>query len=133
MRSSALQPPTELILDINIDGLPLYNSSQKGLWVILAIVTAFNCSQQIFIVGVYLGYNKPDNFFDFIRPFIEEAKNLDNYVFDGSPIGVKIRCIICDAPARNYCLGNKAFSGYYGCAGDVVKKECIQLRELREK
>lgn len=115
MRNSA-EPPKELIVDINIDGLGLYLSSQKGIWLILASICASNCARQIFVIGVYQGQNKPSSFSAFLAPLIAEAKEIKNYMYnDDTPVAVKLRCIICDAPARNSVLGTKFYSGFYGC------------------
>lgn len=104
-----------LVVDINIDGLGLYKSSQQGVWMILASICAENCSRQIFVIGVYDGQNKPTSFPDFLAPFIAEAEELKNYVFNHTPVTEKKRCIICDAPARNSVLGTKFYSGFNGC------------------
>lgn len=104
-----------LTVDFNIDGLPISNSSQSHFWMILAGVTANSCSRQIYVVGAYHGYNKPKSFPEFLAPFIEEATELGNFEVEGNPVTIKIRCIICDAPARNSCLGTKSYSAYFGC------------------
>lgn len=78
-------------------------------------MSAANCARQIFVVGAYLGSNKPNNFSDFLQPFIREAREIGGYQFGGTPVAVSIRCIVCDAPARNACLANKSYTGYYGC------------------
>lgn len=49
-------------------------------------------------------------------PFILETQNLTKkIIFDDKNIELKIRSIVCDAPARNSCLATKSHNGYFGC------------------
>ncbi|TMW43974.1 hypothetical protein DOY81_010946, partial [Sarcophaga bullata] len=68
-------------LDFGIDGLPLFKSSSKQVWPILASVVEAN---YVFLVGVYEGIAKPNSSNDFLVEFISELKNLiqQGLVFD---------------------------------------------------
>lgn len=112
--------PDELTVDLNIDGVPLSRSSTNCFWLILAKFNATDRISKVFVVGVYNGYQKPKSFNDFLNPLICELKNIQAYTFNNNIITVKIRCIICDAPARNSCLATKSYNGYFGCG------RCVQ-------
>ena len=62
---------TEIILDFNIDGVPISKSSTSSLWLILGKV--YNLpDESVFVIGAYHGFNKPSNFNDFLRPHVDE-------------------------------------------------------------
>lgn len=107
--------PKDITLDFNIDGVPLSHSSKNSFWLILVQVFGSPYNRKIFVVGVFNGTNKPENFVDFLAPTIEEANKLDEYQFNCKRVNIKIRCVICDAPARNSVLGTKSYNDYHGC------------------
>lgn len=119
--------PSELTIDINIDGVPISKSSNSSFWLILAKLFSENTPQKIFVVGVYHGNKKPANFNNFLEPFISEAKTLPQFKYNNIHIPINLRCIICDAPARNSCLGNKSYNGYFGCG------RCVQEGEFKTR
>lgn len=92
--------PEEVILDINIDGVPLRKSSNSLFWVIMARIKNIKESN-VFVAGIYHGYKKPNCFNEFLRPMVDELKELLNrFQFRDRGIIVRIRSIICDAPAK---------------------------------
>lgn len=95
-------------LNINIDGLPLFNSSKTEFWPILISI---NEIQEIppMAVAIYCGKSKPP-LDDFLSPFVEELKTMIEHGFnvEGHEIGVKVRCFICDTPARSFIKGAAA-------------------------
>lgn len=122
------QVPSEMTLDVNVDGVPISISSASHFWLVLGRIVSPNCPIKIFVIGIYHGYKKPKCFADFLTPFINEAKELATFSYNGIPINVNLRCIICDAPARNSCLGTKGHSGYYGCGRCVQKGVRVNRR-----
>lgn len=112
--------PSRLTVDINIDGVPLSKSSSSSFWVILAQIFSESSSRSVHVVGIYHGYQKPKDFGRFLEPLVNELETLGSYCFHEVPIQTKLRCIVCDAPARNSCLGTKSHTGYFGCG------RCIQ-------
>jgi hypothetical protein len=49
------------IIDINIDGLPVFKDGRENsFWLILG--RFFNISSKVFVIGVYQGVKKPDDF-----------------------------------------------------------------------
>ena len=107
--------PTELHISLNIDGLPLYKSSKKSLWPVLAFISNI-CPKVVFPVAITCGDKKPNNL-DFLSETIDDLNSL---IYDGLTVGnthysVFIKCIVCDAPARSMVKCTKLYSGYYGC------------------
>lgn len=81
--------PNEIELDFNIDGVPISKSSKSSFWLILARIVHL---KQIFVVGVYHGYKKPDSFPNFLRMFVDELKILtENYSYNCEKIQVKVK------------------------------------------
>ena len=62
---------TSLVL--NIDGLPLFKSSSRGFWSILA---SSDSTDQVFHVGVWSGVKKPE-LLPFIKPLVEDLNRCD--------------------------------------------------------
>ena len=103
-------------LSFNIDGLPVYKSTNMSLWPIQCSIA--NVPQtKPFVVALYSGCQKPTNL-DFLKDFVSELKNVMSNgirIRDGPLIPVMVRCIICDAPAKALVKGTIQFNGYYGC------------------
>lgn len=125
---NCLEKPTSPTIDVNVDGVPISKSSQSHFELILVKFFSSTTPPKIVVVGVYHGYNKPKPFNNFLQPFIDEAKNLGTYTFNNVRIPICIRCILCDAPARNYCLGTKGFCGYHGCGRCEQEGEYVNNR-----
>lgn len=100
-------------INVNIDGLPISNSSKSQLWPILVQIVAENSVP--FFVDAYHGYNKPttDNF---LQHFVKEFKHLNTvgFVYENNVYYVKINAIICDSPARSFVTATKGHNGYFG-------------------
>lgn len=94
-------------ININVDGLPLFRSSKTEFWPILI---NFHKQPEIspMIVGIYSGKGKPKNIDWMMTPFVNEflAICLEGGIsINGKKTKVKIRCIICDTPARSFLKG----------------------------
>lgn len=89
-----------------MDGLPIYKSSKDEFWPIL-----FNIFEmpeiKPMVIGIYCGKHKPVDLTEFLSPFVEEMKTvLENGIdINQHNISVKIRCFICDSPARAFIKG----------------------------
>lgn len=57
---------------IGIDGLPIAKSSLSQLWTILGYVRPFN--NNVFIIGIYHGYEKPKDSNNFLNDFLLKLK-----------------------------------------------------------
>lgn len=60
-------------ITINVDGLPLSKSSSQQFWPILGLILPYD---NVFIIGFYYGYEKPINSNDFLKQFVNEAKDM---------------------------------------------------------
>lgn len=56
-----------------------------------------------FVVSIWYGEGKPKPVNDFLFSFIHELKDImsNGIVINGYHIKVKVRCFICDTPARS--------------------------------
>ena len=105
-----------ITMRINIDGMPLTNSTRSCLWPILAMVNEIP-EIGVIMIGVFHGTSKPNNLHEYLQSFISDLKSVmkDGFVFDGRMIKVNIPdAFICDAPARSFLQCVKGHSGYYG-------------------
>lgn len=128
--------PNEIIINFNIDGIPLSRSSSSCFWPILAQT---NISKKILVVGVYHGYGQPRSFNDFLRTFVDELKELTaEFEFKSKHIQIKIGAFICDTPARAHVLGIKSHAAYSGCPrcaqeGEYVGRVIFPELNARER
>lgn len=100
---------------VGVDGLPLFKSSPKQFWPILAYLRPD--SDKVFPIGIYCGQEKPGSCNIFLNKFIEEAKalvenglNIDNKLYK-----VSFNTFVCDAPAKSFLHNIKGHSGFYSC------------------
>lgn len=108
--------------------LPLYESSQQGLWPILSrIVNVENCA--VFLIGTYCGPSKPYYVDTYLHAFITEIKDLfnDGFLIGNKNLPFKIRAFVCDAPAGAYIRGITAHNSLHGC------NKCDQVGKSIEK
>lgn len=93
-------------ININIDGLPIHKSSKFQLWPILCNVHSFSNLKPM-PVGIFFGKSKPTNVNDFLTPFVNELIPIlqNGCTVNGHKIKTKIRCFICDSPARAFVKG----------------------------
>lgn len=104
-------------IQLNIDGLPLFKSSSTQFWPILGKLFIPYQSKP-FVIGLFLGKQKPENVNEFLQSFIEEMQHLQRtgiHVPDTDHfIAVDIMCVVCDTPAKSFVKQVKGHSGYYG-------------------
>lgn len=107
----------EINLFVNIDRLPLANSSSIQFWPILCKIDQSFCKLDPFIVAVYCGQSKPPNVHEYLQDFIQEYKNLCDVglAIDTKLYSVTILGFICDASARAFVKVIKGHNGFYGC------------------
>ncbi|KAJ8671130.1 hypothetical protein QAD02_002389 [Eretmocerus hayati] len=108
-----------LLLDFHIDGMKLKKSSTRRLWVILAKVylTDEPNTYKPFPVSLFYGNGKPQNLEDYLDEFV---RDLNNILITGVKIKsrrfmIRIRCFICDIPARAFVKKIKGHSSFDGC------------------
>lgn len=107
-----------LTVHINIDGLPLFKSSNLNLWPMLMTIRESSYKKP-FPLAVFCGLGKPA-LQTFLSNFICEVKKLKTSVTDinGYPVLLSDVVFICDAPARAYLqcvLGHSAKNGCSYC------------------
>lgn len=103
---SNLSCDTAINLNVNVDGLPLFNSASKCFWPILINIAEYPRMPPM-AIGIYYGVKKPENCSIYFRPFVEEMKMIlrDGLIINGHKLSVEIRCFICDSPARAFVKG----------------------------
>ena len=105
----------EHVLDIslNIDGLPIFSSRKIQLWPIqVSIDNIKSICNQPFVAGMFCGVQKPQDL-DFLKDIVAEILTLSDRGVLGKQ--VRLKNIICDAPARALVKGIIQFNGRYGC------------------
>lgn len=123
-----IQRPATVSLNFNIDGLPVYNSSTKSFWPIL-----FNIQElpeiKPQVIGIFYGESKPKDASSYLNPFVEELLRLLDTGLDinSHHIAIKIRCFICDTPARAFIKGVINFNGKFGCIKCTTKGTYSQV------
>ena len=100
-----------LSLQFNVDGLPLFKSSNIQLWPILCRVKNIATP---FVIALFCGSKKPD-VEPYLRQLVQELKDLlsEGVVYD-KQYKVEVSCFICDAPAKCFIKQVKQYSGYEG-------------------
>lgn len=109
--------PDSLSFHINIDGLPLFKSSNVQLWPILGKLSSVPKSHP-FLIGLYSGVSKPSSVQEYLQAFIDDVKSacLTGLDFNGKHFTISLpTAFVCDAPARAYIKCVKGHTGYYSC------------------
>jgi len=101
-------------LVINVDGLPISNSSQSQLWPILGSVLGYN---DVFIIGIYHRDTKPADNMEYLQDFVVESKLLveNGITSETMHYSCIISAISADSPAKAFLLNIKGHSGYGSC------------------
>ncbi len=108
-----------LSINVNVDGLPLFRSSNINLWPILMTVNDMLTPVPI---AVYCGVGKP-NLNEFVQKFCEELSSLllNGVSYSGTCVYIKRVVFICDTPARCFLQCIKGHTGYNGCGYCRIK------------
>jgi len=117
-------------LVVGVDGLPLAKSSGSTFWPILAYIRQKN--EFVFRIGIYWGYNKPEDSNMFIKYFVDEIKEIITYGIDVEVISnnsltvihksVIVDTFCCDAPAL---LKTKSHTGFFSCGRCTIKGKYV--------
>lgn len=97
--------PENVYLNVNLDGLPIFKSSKFEFWPILA--NMHEIDDDPFIIGIYYGKGKPKDINLFLEDFVNESITVleQGIRVKGIRVNIKIRCFICDSPARAFIKG----------------------------
>lgn len=89
----------ELMLDFNIDGVPVSTSSNQSLLPLLMSIVG---CKKVYMVACYCGQTKLVNYTKYLEEFCIELKELldTGFEHDQTLYVVSIRVFPCDAPAR---------------------------------
>ncbi|XP_063216426.1 uncharacterized protein LOC134527571 isoform X1 [Bacillus rossius redtenbacheri] len=108
-------------ISVNVDGLPLFSSSNKSFWVLLGILdqAVDRCP---FVVAVYYGASKPSDATEFLQPFVNECVFLERNGINITNKHYKfcVSCVIADAPARSFVKSVVGHNSLNGC------EKCVQ-------
>lgn len=106
---------TVLELAMNIDGVPLFQSSTYSLWPVLGCVINMK-PLTVFVIALYGGFSKPSDL-NFLTDAINELNELliNGIDINGKVMGFSLRFCVCDAVARAMVKCVKQCTGYYGC------------------
>lgn len=112
---TALQHNHGIAIQVNVDGVPLFKSTNGQFWPILCRLDQPVLGQP-FVVGLFYGQSKPKNL-EFLDFFIREYKELKNngLSYGTDKMSVRISSFICDAPARAFLKNIKMHTAYSGC------------------
>jgi hypothetical protein len=111
-----LQNTEPVQLHVNIDGLPLFRSTNDQFWPILGHLS--NCrTSDPFVIGIFHGKSKPNDAIPYLKRFIDEFRKLQEtgIVCNGKRFDIELSAVICDTPARAFVRSVKGHSGYFGC------------------
>lgn len=91
-----------ILININVDGVPLFKSTSYCLWVILGCVVGDG--YKLFVISCYGGTTKPADANKFMKHFVDEMKDLEKngIVVNNRRFCIKIKYLIFDAPARAF-------------------------------
>ena len=120
-----------LKIDCFIDGVAIHPSSKnKTFWVIMSKIHGVEHS--VIPIGLYNGRRKPDDFDEFLKPFILELKNLvsTGVEINGKKVNVVINNFCLDTPARSSVCGTIGHMGYQSCTRCLCFGEYKQRRML---
>ncbi|KAK3913057.1 Halomucin [Frankliniella fusca] len=110
-----LETYNEVVVDINIDGVPLHNSSSAHFFDILGCLRD---KEDPFIIAIWHGFaDKPNDLRAFLNDFVEEVQ-IRLFSPDASRYNFRIRNYILDAVARSFvkcCVGQNAIFACEKC------------------
>lgn len=106
----------KILIQINIDGLPLFKSTSTELYPILARCIALKDNSP-FTVALFCGTGKPDPIEIFLQDFITEVNDLKTrkIMYQNKLYDFDIHFFICDAPARAYLRQTVGHNAKHGC------------------
>lgn len=119
----------EIYLILNVDGMLLFRSSLKQLWIILAKIDYSPDIYKPFPVAIYCGDQKPGTIELFLKEFINEINTLNNGIeINGKHFKVLIKCFTCDTPARSFLKQCKSHTAYFACERCLIRGERFESR-----
>lgn len=104
---------TEILLIVNVDGLPISKPSSLQLWPIMCRFYNF----EPFVVTFFCGDRKPSSVDSFTNDFFNEFDQLklSGVLWGDKMLTLTLKMFCCDAPALQFLKSVKGHTGYYGC------------------
>ena len=118
---------TETIpIAMNVDGMPMNKSTKKQLWPVLCSIELD--PPVVFPLTLTQGGTKPKDL-DFLERTVDSLNEVlqAGLVIGDRTLAVRVKYIVCDAPARATVKCVKYFNGYYGCDRCDQKGEYTRL------
>ncbi|XP_058451148.1 uncharacterized protein LOC131430301 [Malaya genurostris] len=111
-------------ININIDGIPIYKNSKSQFWPILFNISEFPEAKPM-TIALFFGNSKPESLEEFLRPLVNELQDvlMHGISVNNHHITVRLRCFICDTPARAFIKGVFGFNSKNGCLKCVCEGE----------
>lgn len=105
-----------LTITVNVDGLPIHESTTKAFWPILCVLDQ-SINKKPFIAGLFLGDSKPNNSNSFLQEFVNECFELETNGLESNNIKYffRISCFIADAPAGSFLKNIVGHNSFHGC------------------
>ncbi|XP_040890672.1 uncharacterized protein LOC121189967 isoform X4 [Toxotes jaculatrix] len=119
-----LDSPHAFSLTLNCDGVPVFKSSQYGIWPLQGMVNELPYlvrKENVLLFGLWFGTKKP-NVNTFLKPFTQECQSLSTVGFKLHRNNSVNHCrviaavIMCDSVARPILQNMTQFNGHYGCS-----------------
>ena len=124
-----LRSHSTINVQLNIDGLPLFKSTNEQFWPILGLLMQIK-TREPFPIGLFCGNAKPKKPAEFLHDVVDELVVLQNegLAYNDGFYKVTISSVICDTPARAYVNQVKSHSGYLGC--DKCTQEGVYNKKM---
>ena len=116
--------PNALSITFNCDGVPIFKSSNFGIWPLQGIINELPPKERyenILLIGLWFGTGKP-TMTTFLHPFTEELRRLSTIGMKWVNAGISVcsrvfACICsCDSVARCVLQNIHQFNGLNGCS-----------------
>ena len=107
-----------ILLNVNVDGVPLYNSNASAFWPILGNLYQNGRTSDCFLIGLYFGKKKPLSFNDYFDDFVTEFLSIEEsggIEVSDKILPLVIRCFVCDAPAKASVLYTVSHTSKHAC------------------
>lgn len=110
-----LHKNNQILLQVNVEGIPLFKSSTKQFWPISCKVFFDPDIYKPFPVAIYSGDAKPMSADEYLYDFIEEMNQLfvEGIILNRHRFEIEIHSFICDTPARSFLKGVKGHGGFW--------------------
>ena len=100
-----------------MDGIPFFKSSNSQSWPILGAIKEI-VNYLPFVIALYSGPHKPSpSLKEYLSKFVEDIKEVaqNGICIKEKKNFVKLKTVICDAPARAFIKGIKNYNGHSSC------------------